>query len=75
MNQETTHPKTKNILSDFLKSFFVPMLINKAFMLYFGLNYSDHPDEGYGYGLAITIVFFLFTIGKFLWAYKDVEDP
>lgn len=63
------------ILKDFLKIFLVPLLINKCFMLYFGLKYSEFPDEGYGYGLAATIAFFLFTIGRFLWKYKDIEDP
>lgn len=44
-------------------------------MLYFGLNYAEHPDEGYGYGLAASILFFLFSCGRFIWKYKDVEDP
>lgn len=44
-------------------------------MLYFGLNYSNHPGEGYGYGLAATLLFLGFTIGRFLWKYKDIQDP
>ena len=67
--------KSANFLRDFLSVFLGPTLINKAFMLYFGLNYSDSPGEGYGYGLVATILFFLFTVGRFLWKYKDVEDP
>ncbi len=62
-------------LKDFLKTFLVPTLLNKAFMLYFGLNFSSHPNEGYGYGLVATILFLFFTVGRFLWKYKDVEDP
>lgn len=65
----------KTILKDFIMVLIVPMLVNKMFMLYFGLHYADHPGEGYGYGLAATIAFLLFTIGRFLWKYRDVEDP
>jgi hypothetical protein len=64
-----------SILKDFLKVLLVPMLINKLFMLYFGLNYSNRPGEGYGYGLAATIFFLFFTIGRFLWKYRNEEDP
>ncbi len=67
--------KSPNFLRDFLSVFLGPTLINTAFMLYFGLNYSDSSGEGYGYGLVATILFFLFTVGRFLWKYKDVEDP
>jgi len=66
---------TSNVFKDFLKVFIVPVLINKMFMLYFGLNYSDHPGEGYGYGLVATILFFLFTCGRFIWKYRNIEDP
>ena len=65
----------KNVLPDFIKTFLGPTLINKFFMIYFGLNYSNHPDEGYGYGLSASIAFLIFTMGRFLWKYKDVEDP
>jgi hypothetical protein len=57
----------KPFLKDLLKVFLVPTLINKLFMLYFGLNYTEHPGEGYGYGLVASIGFLLFTVGKFLW--------
>lgn len=67
--------KPNAVLKDFIKVLIVPMLINKAFMLYFGLNYSNHPGEGYGYGLIATILFLFFTVGRFIWKYKDVEDP
>ncbi len=67
--------KKPNVIKDFLGFFLVPTLINKTFMLFFGLNYSSHPGEGYGYGLALTIFFFIFSLGRFLWKYKDVEDP
>lgn len=66
---------SKKVLADFLKVFLVPLLINKLFMLYFGLNYADNPGEGYGYGLVATILFLLFTVGRFLWKYRHIEDP
>jgi hypothetical protein len=44
-------------------------------MMYFGLNYSNHPGEGYGYGLLMSIGFLLFTMGMLVWKYKDIEDP
>ncbi len=62
-------------IKDFLKAFFIPLLINKFFMMYFGLNYSNHPGEGYGYGLIASIVFFLVGVGRFLWKYRHVQDP
>ena len=65
----------KPVIYDFLKTFLVPTIINKTLMLYFGLNYSEYPGEGYGYGLAASILFFLVSVGFFLWKYKDVEDP
>lgn len=63
------------VIKDFLIVFLVPTLINKMLMLYFGLNYSSSPGEGYGYGLVATIIFFLLTMGRFIWKYKDTEDP
>ena len=71
----TANEKPKNVLYDFLKVFLFPLLINKVFMLYFGLNYSNYPGEGYGYGLVATILFLFFTIGRFLWKYRNIEDP
>lgn len=67
--------KSNEVLKDFLKVFLAPLLINKVFMLYFGLNYSNNPGEGYGYGLVATILFLLFTVGRFIWKYRNIEDP
>lgn len=67
--------KSSHVLKDFLKVLILPMLINKMFMLYFGLKYAEHPGEGYGYGLVATILFLFLTIGRFLWKYRDIEDP
>jgi len=63
------------VIRDFIKVFIFPVLINKFFMFYFGINYALHPDEGYGYGLAASILFLLFTVARFLWKYRNVEDP
>ncbi len=68
-------PKNRRrILTDFAKSFLMPTLIGKSFVLYFGINYSAYPDEGYGYGLIASIVFTVTSLVLFAWKYKDVED-
>lgn len=67
--------KQNKVLIDFLKAFLMPVMVNKIFMMYFGLNYSEKPGEGYGYGLALTVFVLLFTIGRFLWKYRNIEDP
>ena len=66
---------SKKVLKDFLKTLIVPLVINKFFMMYFGLMYSNYPDEGYGYGFAATILFLLANCGFFIWKYRDIEDP
>jgi hypothetical protein len=60
---------------DLIKVFLIPTLINKPFMLYFGLKYAANPGEGYGYGLFVTVLVLLFTTGRFLWKYRNEEDP
>lgn len=67
--------KNSKPLIDFLKVFLVPVVLNKAFMMYFGLQYAAHPGEGYGYGLFATVLFLIFTIARFLWKYRNIEDP
>lgn len=51
----------------FLKIALVPMLITKAFILYFGINYSLYPGEGYGYGLAFFCAFTVISSLIFIW--------
>ncbi len=76
MNKPEKNKNASNIVvRDFVKTLLFPMLVNKAFMLYFGLNYSSNPGQGYGYGLVLTVVVLFTTIGVFLWKYKDIEDP
>lgn len=65
---------SRRVLADFLRSFLVPTLVGKTFVLYFGLNYSEHPGEGYGYGLAGAILFTLVSLCLFLWKYRNYED-
>lgn len=73
--QQEKKQNTPNALRDFLKALLVPLLINKAFMMYFGLKYSEHPGEGYGYGLVATIFVLVAGLARLIWKYKDVEDP
>ena len=74
INEDPTNKKD-GVAKDFIRVFLFPVLINKFFMLYFGLNYSNSPGEGYGYGLLATILIFFFTVGRFLWKYRNNEDP
>ena len=69
-----TKPDKKAVLKDFLLAFLVPTLVNKMFMLYFGLNYSEFPGEGYGYGLVASILFLIFSLARLVWKYRNVED-
>lgn len=74
--EPTKKPSSFNpVLKSFLQAFLLPTLVNKFFMMYFGLKYAEFPGRGYGYGLIATMLFLFFTIGRFLWKFKDVEDP
>jgi hypothetical protein len=66
--------KRQGRLKDFLLPFLFPTLIGKCLILYFGLNYSDNPGEGYGTGLVLSIAFTLTMLGRFLWKFRDYED-
>ena len=66
--------KSKIKISDFLLAFLFPTLFGKIAILYFGLNYSNYPGEGYGVGLCISIAFTVCMVGRFLWKYRDYED-
>lgn len=61
-------------LFDFIRSFIVPMLIGKTGVMFFGLNYSQYPGEGYGYGLVISILITVFSLLRLIIKYKNVED-
>jgi hypothetical protein len=62
-------------LKDFVKLFVGPALLNKSLIVFFGIKYSDQPDEGYGYALIAAILVFFVLIGAFLWRYRNIEDP
>jgi hypothetical protein len=66
--------KDRKTLKDFLGFFLLPTLMGKAFILYFGLNYTNYPGEGYGYGLAVAISFTVFMVARFLWKYRNYDD-
>ncbi len=65
---------SKALLKDFIRSFLGPTLIGKAFVLYFGINMSEHPEEGYGYGLAAAITFTVASLSLFIWKYRNTEN-
>lgn len=76
LNKRTLEQEnSKKVLKDFLRTLIMPMLVNKSFMFYFALNYSNHPDEGYGYGFAATLIVLFITLGSFIWKYRHIDDP
>lgn len=68
--KEARSPK----LEGYLRTFLVPTLLNKAFIMYFGLQYSMYPGEGYGYGLAITVSLTLVSFAYFIWLNWEASD-
>ena len=47
----STHPTPrKGLIFEFVFAYFCPTILTKILILYFGLNYSQYPGEGYGYG-------------------------
>lgn len=77
MNKQTDeeYKKSKKVFIDFLKVFLLPMLVNKFFLVYFGVNYSNYPGRGYGYGVIIALLSLFITISAFLWKYRNIDDP
>ena len=59
-------PDAKEFIA-FLKVAVVPILVLKGFIMYFGLNYSRYPGEGYGYGLALALGVSVTTALVFVW--------
>jgi putative effector of murein hydrolase len=59
----------------YLKVFIVPTLILKMAILYFGLKYSQYPDEGYGWWLLAAVLLSLVNFGIFLYQnWDETED-
>lgn len=63
------------VLADFVKALLMPLLVGKALILFFGLQYAEYPGEGYGYGLILSIAFTAGNLVRFVWKYRNIEDP
>ncbi len=74
MEEHPTKSPPKLELGSLVFTFICPTIFGKVMILYFGLNYSDHPGEGYGTGLAISVIFTLGMLGRFIWKYRDYVD-
>ncbi len=61
-------------LFDFLVAGLMPLLVGKLFVFYFGIHYSKFPGQGYGTGLAISALFTLVMLGRFLWKYRNYSE-
>ncbi len=72
--QKSIDTQAKKTLKDFIKSFLMPTIVGKTLVLYFGINYSMYPDEGYGYGLAASIAFTAFGLLMLVWKYRNHEE-
>lgn len=64
----------KKIILNFVAAFVVPTILGKVLILYFGLNYAQHPGEGYGYGLAASVLFTVFMLSRFVYKYWGYEE-
>lgn len=71
---EDPQKSSKKALFDLIRAFLMPTLFGKSLVLYFGLNYSESPGDGYGYGLVAAIGFTLFMLGLFLWKYRNQSE-
>lgn len=61
-------------ISTFIRIFFVPTIMIKAGIMYFGLNYSMYPGEGYGYGLATCIALTMMNFAYFIWTFRNYSE-
>lgn len=57
-----------------LRIFLIPTLVIKSGIMFFGLNYSRYPDEGYGYGLAISVALIFIAFAAFLWTFRNYTE-
>jgi hypothetical protein len=48
--------------------------VNKTCMFYFGINYSQYPGRGYGYGLFLTVVYMFGSAGYMIYKYRNTGD-
>lgn len=70
----TQKNESKEPLGPFIIGFLMPTLVGKTLVVYFGLNYSEFPGEGYGYGLVAAIIFTVGNLFRLVWRYRNVED-
>jgi len=67
-------PTPEKTLFDFVKGFFIPTVIGKICVLYYGINYSQYPGEGYGYGLAVSVAATVGSLVMLIYKYRNTED-
>ena len=63
-----------NELIPYIRTFILPTLFLKIAILYFGLEYSSYPGEGYGWGLLAAVVASLVNFGFFLWKTRNSPE-
>lgn len=74
MESNAKAPEKKKLkITDLLMPFLFPTIVGKTLILYFGLNYANYPDEGYGVGLICAIVFTVFMLTRFVWKFRHYE--
>jgi len=59
-------PNSKEMAA-FLRTALMPMILTKALILFFGIQYSAYPGEGYGWGLVITVSVMLISFAIFIY--------
>ena len=52
----------------YARQLLIPIIVTKSFIMYFGLNYSMYPGEGYGWGLAAAIIGGVCSFSYFIWS-------
>ena len=52
---------TELSLTSFIPTFLIPLIFTKTALLFFGINWGNHPGQGYGYGFFVAILFLLKT--------------
>lgn len=70
----STAVRPQGLLIGYIRTFLVPMLVTKSFMLYFGLNYAMYPGEGYGWGLLASVSATLGSFAYFVWKNRFETD-
>lgn len=68
---ESNDPDLKQFMA-YVRTLIMPLIVMKVFLLYFGLNYSRYPGEGYGYGLIATFAVSAASFGYFIWSQTRV---